>query len=59
MYEIFMANSRVEKALNKYLQIRKDIKNKLERLKQNPRNLVPILYMEYWLENGVAGLVQT
>ncbi len=37
MYRIFTANSKVEKRLNKYLQSRNDIRNKLERLKINPR----------------------
>lgn len=37
MYEIYIANSKAEKILNKYLETRKDIKGKLERLKQNPR----------------------
>jgi len=37
MHEIYLANSRVEKILDKYLSMRRDIKNKFERLKQNPR----------------------
>lgn len=37
MYKIFTANSKVEKRLQKYLILRKDTKNKLEKLKNNPR----------------------
>ena len=37
MYKIFTANTKVEKRLEKYLRLRKDIKNKLERLKINPK----------------------
>ena len=37
MYEIFTASTRIEKRLRKYLAIRTDIKEKLNRLKQNPR----------------------
>lgn len=37
MYKIFTANSKVEKRLQRYLDLRKDIKNKLERLKEDPR----------------------
>ena len=38
MYKIFIANSKTEKLLNRYMKLRKDMKNKLERLKINPRN---------------------
>jgi len=37
MYKIFIANSKAEKRLEKYLQTRKDIKNRLKRLRTNPR----------------------
>ena len=37
MYEIYFANSKSEKIIQGYLNTRKDIKNKLIRLKQNPR----------------------
>ena len=37
MYKIFTANDKAEKRLNNYIKLRKDIKNKLERLKINPR----------------------
>ena len=37
MYEIYTSNKRVEKKLNYYIEIRKDILNKLNRLKINPR----------------------
>lgn len=37
MYRIFTANSKTEKRIQKYIQIRKDISQKLERLKQDPR----------------------
>jgi len=36
MYKIFTANSKTEKILQKYIQLKNDIKNKLERLKENP-----------------------
>lgn len=36
MYEIFTANSKVEKRLQEYFLSRKDIKDKLDRLKENP-----------------------
>ncbi len=36
MYELFIANPKTEKRLRKYISSRKSIKNKLERLKQNP-----------------------
>ncbi len=37
MYKIFTANSKVEKLLSGYLKTRNDIRNKLERIKLNPR----------------------
>ena len=36
MYKIFTANSKTEKRLKDYLSSRKDIKDKLDRLKVNP-----------------------
>lgn len=36
MYAIFTANSKTEKRLRKYISSRKDIKDKLDRLKENP-----------------------
>jgi addiction module RelE/StbE family toxin len=36
MYELFVANSKTEKILRKYISSRPDIKNKLDRLKENP-----------------------
>mgnify|MGYP001593997405 CR=1 FL=1 len=37
MYEIYTANSKVEKRLREYLEQRKDISDKLDKLRQNPR----------------------
>ena len=37
MYEIFTANSKTEKRLSWYAKSRKDIKDKLDRLKEAPR----------------------
>ena len=37
MYEIFTANKKTEKRLLEYIRLGKDIKNKLERLKIDPR----------------------
>ncbi len=37
MYNLYFANSKAEKILEKYLKERSDIKNKLVRLEQNPR----------------------
>ena len=37
MYKIFTANKKTEKILQKYISSRADIKNKLEKLKINPR----------------------
>lgn len=37
MYKLFTANSKTEKRLKEYIKTRKSIKNKLERLKINPR----------------------
>ena len=36
MYNIFTANSKTEKRLKDYLLLRKDIEDKLNRLKENP-----------------------
>ncbi|MFH1001960.1 MAG: hypothetical protein V1759_01760 [bacterium] len=40
MYNIFTANSKTEKRLQKFLSLKKDIENKLNRLKENPRGAV-------------------
>ena len=37
MYKLFVANSKTERLLNKYIKLRQDIKNKLDKLKENPR----------------------
>ena len=37
MYSLFTANSKTEKRLQEYIKLRKDIINKLERLKKDPR----------------------
>ena len=37
MYKIFTANSKTEKMLLNYIESRNDLKNKLDRLKENPR----------------------
>ena len=37
MYEIFIASKKAEKRLLAYIKLRKDIKNKLERLKIDHR----------------------
>jgi len=37
MYSIFIANTKVEKRLNEYILFRQDIKEKLDRLKLEPR----------------------
>ena len=39
MYEIFTANSKTEKRLKEYISSRNDIRNKLDRLKQDPRRV--------------------
>jgi mRNA-degrading endonuclease YafQ of YafQ-DinJ toxin-antitoxin module len=36
MYQLFTANSKTEKILREYINSREDIKNKLDRLKENP-----------------------
>ena len=36
-YEIFTANNKTERKLQEYIKIRKDIINKLEKLKEDPR----------------------
>ena len=38
IYEIFTANTKTEKRLLEFIKIRKDITEKLNRLKLNPRN---------------------
>lgn len=40
MYSIFTANNKVEKTLQNYIRVKKDIPNKLEKLKNNPRREV-------------------
>jgi len=37
MYSLFTENSKTEKRLREYIISRKDIKDKLDRLKENPR----------------------
>ena len=37
MYEFYVANSRAEKNLREAIQNRNDVKDKLDRLKNNPR----------------------
>ncbi len=37
MYKLFSANSKTEKRLNEYISLRADIKEKLEKLKLDPR----------------------
>lgn len=37
MYKIFTANKKVERALEKYIKLRRDTLDKLKRLKENPR----------------------
>jgi len=36
MYKLLTANSKTEKLLRKYINSQKDIKNKLDKLKENP-----------------------
>lgn len=36
MYEIYTANSKTEKRLGKYIKSRRDAKDKLDQLKENP-----------------------
>ena len=36
MFDLFTANSKTEKSLREYLALRKDIKEKLDRLRENP-----------------------
>jgi addiction module RelE/StbE family toxin len=40
MYKIFTANSKTEKIMQKYLSLRADIKEKLEKLKIEPRRAI-------------------
>ena len=37
MYEIFTASSKTEKELKKYISLQPKIKNRLDKLKENPR----------------------
>lgn len=37
MYKLFTANSKTEKILRGYINLRRDIKNKLDKLKENPQ----------------------
>jgi addiction module RelE/StbE family toxin len=37
MYEIYTANNKTERILLEYISLRADIKDKLERIKENPR----------------------
>ena len=37
MYKIFIANRKTERKLIEYMRIRKDIKEKLQKLRTNPR----------------------
>ena len=37
MYEIYIANNKTEKMLKRYMKERRDITDKLQRLKQSPR----------------------
>ena len=37
MYSIFIENKKTEKKLNEYIQFRQDIKDKLDKLKLEPR----------------------
>ena len=37
MYEIYIANNKTEKVLKRYMKERRDITDKLQRLKQSPR----------------------
>jgi len=40
MYKLFTANSKTEKLLRKYIEKKADIKNKLDKLKENPRKFI-------------------
>ncbi|MEK6888517.1 MAG: type II toxin-antitoxin system mRNA interferase toxin, RelE/StbE family [Nanoarchaeota archaeon] len=37
MYKLFVANKKTEKMLNEYINLRDDVKDKLDRLKIEPR----------------------
>ncbi|MFH1801911.1 MAG: type II toxin-antitoxin system mRNA interferase toxin, RelE/StbE family [archaeon] len=37
MYKIHTANSRAEKRLQNYMRVRSDVREKLDRLRQNPK----------------------
>jgi len=44
MYEIYPANKKVEKNLNSLVKTRKDISEKLKRLKENPRSYLGLIH---------------
>ncbi len=48
-YEIATANSKVEKNLRKYLDIREDIRSKLDRLRSEPRRELGAHPLHGWL----------
>ncbi|MBS3077351.1 hypothetical protein J4233_03700 [Candidatus Pacearchaeota archaeon] len=60
MYEIFTANSKTEKRLSWYAKSRKDIKDKLDRLKEAPRKANGAHPLHGRLDGkwGAAGLAQ-
>ena len=53
-YKISTANSRVEKNLRNYLLIRKDIANKLDRLRIDPRRELGAHPLHGWLSGKWA-----
>ena len=56
MYKIQIANDKTEKRLREYIQQRNDIKNKLDRLKIDPRRELDAHTVHgKLLENGVVG----
>ena len=40
MYKLFIANSKTEKLLRKHIESQNNIKNKLNRLKENPKKAI-------------------
>ncbi|MCK5624431.1 type II toxin-antitoxin system mRNA interferase toxin, RelE/StbE family [Candidatus Pacearchaeota archaeon] len=40
MYKLFTANSKAEKSLRKYIKLQSNIKNKLDKLKENPKRTI-------------------
>jgi len=40
MYNLFTANSKTEKILRKYIESQNNIKNKLDKLKENPKKAI-------------------